>query len=152
MPLIETLYIPIMNPIYRKYNQSDAEGLILLMSQLGYNHSKETISNNVCSVREMGGEIFVAEVSGEIHGCVSAIIDVRLAEGKNGEIVSLVVSEESRGQGLGKALTLEAENWLSERVSNIRVRANSLREQAHLFYASLGYKKVKTQAIFVKNI
>jgi len=140
------------NPNYRKYSENDTKALIQLMGQLGYSHSEKTILKNVSSVRKMGGEVFVAEVSGKVLGCVSAIIDARLAEGENGEIVSLVVSEASRGHGLGKGLTLEAEKWLSERVSSIRVRANSLREEAHLFYESLGFKKAKTQAILVKNV
>jgi len=50
------------------------------------------------------------------------------------EIVSLVVSESARGQGIGKALVLAAESWANTRVNKIRVRANSTREEAHDFY------------------
>lgn len=96
--------------------------------------------------------MFVAEVAGEVLGCVSAIIDARLAEGLKGEIVSLVVSEEARGKGLGKGLIREAENWLSGNVSIIRVRANALRERSHLVYESLGYRKEKSQVILLKRL
>lgn len=140
-----------MNTIYRKYTHQDAQALVMLMAQLGYDHSEESLSANISAVREQGGEVFVAEVAGNVRGCVSAIIDVRLAEGIKGEIVSLVVSEEARGQGLGKGLILEAEKWLSGKVSVIRVRANALREQSHLFYESLGYSKEKTQAVLLKK-
>ncbi|MDQ7730745.1 GNAT family N-acetyltransferase [Halomonas sp. SpR8] len=92
------------------------------MAQLGYDHSEESLSANISAVREQGGEVFVAEVAGSVRGCVSAIIDVHLAEGVKGEIVSLVVSEAARGQGLGKGLVLEAEKWLSGKVSAIRLR------------------------------
>ena len=121
------------------------------MDQLGYDHSEESLSANISAVREQGGEVFVAEVDGNVRGCVSAIIDVRLAEGIKGEIVSLVVSGEARGQGLGKGLILEAEKWLSGKVRVIRVRANALREQSHLFYESLGYSREKTQAVLIKK-
>jgi len=140
-----------MKTIYRKYTHQDTQALVLLMAQLGYDHSETTLSSNVSAVRKQGGEVFVAEVAGNILGCVSAIVDVRLAEGIKGEIVSLVVSEEARGQGLGKGLILEAEKWLSGKVSVIRVRANALREQSHRFYESLGYRKEKAQAVLIKK-
>lgn len=141
-----------MNTIYRKYTHQDIQALIPLMAQLGYDHSEQALSNNVSAVRKQGGEVFVAEVSGNVLGCVSALIDVRLAEGVKGEVVSLVVSEDARGRGIGKGLVLEAEQWLAGKVSVIRVRANALREQAHLFYESLGYRKEKTQAILIKKV
>lgn len=140
-----------MNKIYRKYTHQDAQALVLLMAQLGYDHSEKSLSANISAVREQGGEVLVAEVAGKVLGCVSAIIDARLAEGIKGEIVSLVVSKDARGQGLGKGLVLEAEKWLSGNVSVVRVRANALREQSHLFYESLGYRKVKTQAVLIKT-
>lgn len=140
-----------MKTIFRKYTHQDTQALVLLMAQLGYDHSETTLSSNVSAVRKQGGEVFVAEVAGNILGCVSAIVDVRLAEGIKGEIVSLVVSEDARGHGLGKGLVFEAEKWLSGKVSVIRVRANALREQSHLFYESLGYSKEKAQAVLIKK-
>lgn len=79
-----------MNPTYRKYRPEDLQTLILLMAQLGYDHSEKTLLDNIVAVREKGGEVFVAKVAGKVRGCVSDIIDVRLAEGVKGEIVSLV--------------------------------------------------------------
>ncbi|NYS61246.1 hypothetical protein [Vreelandella salicampi] len=84
----------VMNPTYRKYKPEDLQTLVLLMAQLGYDHSEKTLLDNIVALREKGGEVFVAEVAGTVRGCVSAIIDVRLAEGVKGEIVSLVVSED----------------------------------------------------------
>ena len=141
-----------MQIIYRAYTDRDAPALVRLMAQLGYEHSETTLANNVRAVRLQGGEVFVAEVAGSVLGCVSAILDVRLAEGVKGEIVSLVVSEDARGQGLGKGLMREAEAWLSGNVSAIRVRANVLREASHRFYASLGYRQEKAQAVLIKMV
>ncbi|WP_386082709.1 GNAT family N-acetyltransferase [Vreelandella sp. F11] len=140
-----------MNTIYRKYTHQDTQALIPLMAQLGYDLSGEVLVSSVSAVRKQGGEVFVAEVSGNVLGCVSAIFDVRLAEGVKGEIVSLVVSKNARGQGLGKGLVLEAEKWLSGKVDVIRVRANALRGQSHLFYESLGYRKDKAQVVLLKK-
>ena len=141
-----------MKIIYRAYTDLDAPALVRLMAQLGYEHSETTLASNVRAVRQQGGEVFVAEVAGNVLGCVSAIIDVRLAEGVKGEIVSLVVSEEARGHGIGKGLVLEAQQWLAGKVTVLRVRVNALREQSHLFYESLGYRKDKTQVVLTKRI
>ena len=141
-----------MKIIYRAYTDLDAPALVRLMAQLGYEHSETTLASNVRAVRQQGGEVFVAEMAGNVLGCVSAIIDVRLAEGVKGEIVSLVVSEEARGHGIGKGLVLEAQQWLAGKVTVLRVRVNALREQSHLFYESLGYRKDKTQVVLTKRI
>ncbi len=122
------------------------------MAQLGYEHSEESLAKNISAVRGSGGEVFVAELSGRVCGCVSAIIDVRLAAGTNGEIVSLVVDEASRGRGVGKGLVSTAENWLKDHTNVIRIRANVIREQAHEFYKNLGYSLSKTQVVFSKNV
>jgi aminoglycoside 3-N-acetyltransferase len=84
--------------------------------------------------------------------CVGAIIDARLAAGISGEIVSLVVSEQHRGSGIGRGLVEFAESWLTQRVVKIRVRANSLRSEAHEFYIRRGYQESKTQKIFEKYV
>lgn len=141
-----------MNENYRKFKTEDIEVLVDLMQQLGYVHTEESLLKNVNSVRMAGGEIFVCEVSGRVCGCASAILDSRLAAGVNGEIVSVVVSDSYRGKGIGKGLIAYAEAWLKERVSTIRIRANTVREEAHKFYQGMGYSLTKTQAVFKKYV
>ena len=89
-----------MNFEIRKYNDSDLGNLIGLMSQLGYQHTQQSLSENICVVRESGGEIFVADSKGEVYGCICVIFDIHLAEGISGEIVSLVVDSSARGKRL----------------------------------------------------
>ncbi len=67
------------------------------------------------------------------------------------EIVSLVVNEGARGKGLGKRLVEVAEKWLLSYTSEIRVRANAKREQAHKFYKGMGYSISKKQVVLSKN-
>ncbi|WP_415896421.1 GNAT family N-acetyltransferase [Neptuniibacter sp. QD72_48] len=140
-----------MEPIYRTYQEKDLQALIALMKQLGYTHSEQSLLTNIRSVHKAGGEVFIAELNGVVVGCISAIIDIRLAEGTQGEIVSLVVDKEHRGYGLGKGLVKTAEHWLSERVNSIRIRANSIRTSAHKFYQELGYVETKQQVVLVKS-
>ena len=88
----------------------------------------------------------------KVYGCICAIFDIRLAAGINGEIVSLVVDSSARGMGVGKGLVAKAESWLRQRTNRLRVRANSVRSEAHSFYESLGYSLSKTQSVFTKNV
>lgn len=146
------LYTNDMNPIYREFQEDDLEALIELMHKLGYEHNKESLLHNVSAVRESRGEIFVAERLGQVCGCVCAILDVRLAEGAIGEIVSLVVNQSDRGKGVGRGLVFTAEHWLKYKVTTIRIRANVVREEAHTFYETLGYSLSKTQGVFSKSV
>ncbi len=139
-----------MKEIYRKYESSDIERVKDLMLQLGYPLEKHELEKNIAAIREKGGEVIVAETKNNVTGCVAVLIDVRLAEGVYAEIVSLVVSEEVRGKGIGKRLVRKAEEWAGKRANKIRVRANEIREAAHIFYENLGYNEVKTQKIFKK--
>ncbi|MCK4726727.1 MAG: GNAT family N-acetyltransferase, partial [Anaerolineales bacterium] len=69
------------------------------------------------------------------------------------EIGGLVVIEEWRASGVGRALLKTAETWARDRVvSGMRVRSNIIREGAQRFYEHLGYNNVKTQKVFLKEL
>lgn len=136
----------------RPYDNGDAPTLVALMEQLGYAHSEVSVNENTQAIRERGGDVFVATEKGQVLGCVAVIIDVRLAEGVRGEIVSLVVSDAARGMGVGGVLVSHCESWLMKRSLNVTLRANMVREEAHLFYLSRGYRQIKSQGVFTKNL
>lgn len=141
-----------MNILIRKCADEDKAPLKSLMHELGYSLSENEILNNIREIHKRDGEVFVAEHEGNIIGCICSIVDIRLAAGKYGELVSLVVANKFRGIGAGKKLVGHAEIWLSKRVRKIRVRANTIRTEAHGFYKSLGYKEKKSQKILIKNV
>ncbi len=122
------------------------------MAELGYPVELIDLENNINAIHKNGGEIFIAENQNKVIGSVCVLLDARLAEGMYAEIVSLIVSESHRGKGIGKTLVEKAENWARKRVNKIRVRANEIRESAHFFYISQGYKEIKTQKVFTKPI
>ena len=136
----------------RSYRDEDLSNLLPLLKELGYSVSEPVLRSRIEAIRGQNGEVFVKEHHGKVVGCINAIIDVRLAEGICGELVSLVVSENYRGRGAAKELIGYAEEWLSQRCTVIRVRANSIRQQAHKIYEKLGYSEIKSQKIFVKYI
>ncbi|WP_163336963.1 GNAT family N-acetyltransferase [Desulfopila sp. IMCC35008] len=132
--------------------EQDLVELRSLMTELGYERKERELSTTVREIRQRGGEVFVAVKEDHVIGCVCALLDLRLAAGTYGEIVSLVVTEEFRGAGVGRVLVTHAESWLGERVGKIRVRANTRRKEAHGFYRSLGYEESKSQKIFIKQV
>lgn len=140
-----------MKLIYRPFQIDDIPALIPLMEQLGYNHSESSLLKNIEAVRKSGGEVFIAQRNDKVLGCVGAIVDVRLAEGIQGEIVSLVVLEEMRGFGLGKGLVNAAEEWLFQHTDTVRVRANEIRADARQFYLGMGYEVSKIQVVLSKK-
>lgn len=136
----------------RIYQEGDLGPLQRLMTELGYEVAINELRKNIREIQKKGGEIFLHEVNGIVVGSVCVIIDTRLAEGTYAEIVSLIVSEKERGKGIGAGLVSEAEEWARQRVGKIRVRANVVREAAHRFYTSQGYRHIKSQNIFIKNV
>ena len=137
--------------LYRTYREGDLDSLQKLMSELGYNVEANELRDNVKEIRNKGGEIIISEQNDEVIGSVCVLLDARLAEGIYAEIVSLVVTEKERGNGIGAGLLKEAERWASQRVNKVRVRANVIRDDAHKFYAGQGYKHTKSQKVFIKR-
>ena len=141
-----------MNIAIRQISQGDIKIVQQLMYELGYPLDEKELLFNINMINQKNGIILVAELGRNVVGCLSAVINVTLAEGMFGEIVSLVVSKEYRGSGIGKCLVKQAENWLKPKVEKIRIRANIVRLEAHKFYKALGYKEVKTQISFIKSV
>ncbi len=136
----------------REYQQNDIKQLQKLMFWLGYSIEIPDLQENIKAIYKKGGVVLIFEKDKNVVGSICVLIDARLAEGIYGEIVSLIVSEESRGHGIGKELVKQAEAWAVKHVNKIRVRANEIRDSAHSFYEDQGYKEVKTQKIFIKNL
>lgn len=141
-----------MNCLCRKYRKDDLKTLQRLILELGYSVELTDLENNIRAIYKKGGEIFVAEKDRETVGSVCVLMDARLAEGLYAEIVSLIVSENARGKGVGKALVQKAESWARKRVNKVRVRANVIRSSSHAFYKNQGYEEIKTQKIFIKKV
>lgn len=138
----------------RSARAADAEVLSALLVQLGYNATPGEVQQRLKFIVDSSSALFVAEheVDGVV-GCVQALVDVRFAEGRFGELVSLVVNSNNRGQGIGTRLIAAVESWLKENaVSTLRIRCNEKRTDAKLFYAKIGMKQIKTQAILEKQL
>lgn len=134
----------------RYASEKDSPFIAQLMNELGYETDVELIKNRLEKIRQRNGRVIVAvDENGDIVGCVHVFIDLRLAEGEMGEIVSLVVKKELRGKGTGTKLLNKARGWVQDAgCKKIRIRANAIREEAHQFYKEQGFEEVKSQKIF----
>jgi ribosomal protein S18 acetylase RimI-like enzyme len=83
---------------------------------------------------------------GGIVGSLTLVI-YRIPTRLQGTIQDVVVDEAARGQGVGEALTREAQRIaVAEGASVIRLTSRSHRQAAHRLYERLGFELVDTNA------
>ena len=140
----------------RPAKPGDAPRLALLLGQLG----------NPCGVGEARGRLERAAaadsravfVAADASGKAVAFAELRqipslmLGEAE-AELLALVVDEKARRTGIGRALMEKAEAWTRGRGCRLlRLRTQVKRLDAHAFYERLGYKRIKTQHIYRKDL
>lgn len=138
----------------------DAEALARLSGQLGYPSSREQVHRRLAEILRHSEEhaVFVAEIhrDGEeprIAGWIHAAVTRTVESEPSVEIGGLVVEESLRGCGIGERLLAEAERWTRGLgLAAVIVRSNVIRERAHAFYQQLGYRVVKSQRVFRKQL
>ena len=131
----------------------DAGSIANLSGQLGYPSSTASVRQRLRNIlAEPGHTVWVAEnEAGAIAGWIHVFVKQLLESDREIEIGGLVVDQNSRRQGAGKALVEHAERWArSKRLKTVYVRSNVIRKEAHIFYQKLGYKIIKTQSAFRK--
>jgi GNAT superfamily N-acetyltransferase len=138
----------------RRLTVDDAEAAAELSSQLGYpclaGDLRERIDELLLAADRVA---FAAVVDGQIAGWIDAAMERHLQSPASAVIGGLVVREDMRGQGVGRRLCLEVEEWArSKSVPLVRVRSQIKREDAHRFYLRDGYRKVKTSFVFEKTV
>lgn len=93
--------------------------------------------------------VYVAEVDGQIAGRIFVMEHITLGSKGFTEIHGLVVHEKFRRQGIGKAMIEKARQWSREMgFSVMKLRTNTKRREANIFYPSIGFTKEKQQNIF----
>lgn len=139
----------------RRMTEADAEAVNGLVAQLGYPND---IGKTETAIRAiLGSEVgdaFVAEDGdGRVVGWAHVFIVPHIESGPNAELGGLVVDEEYRGHGAGRALVDHVLAWARERgAAELSLRSNIVRDGAHKFYKHLGFEVQKTQHKFRKRI
>ena len=138
--------------ILRHALPDDAEALATLSSELGYPVPADVMRRRIVDLN-LQQAVFVAEVDQRVVGWIDVGLSFHLQSGVRAEIGGLVVSAESRNQGFGRQLLLRAEQWAREKgMSEVLLRSNTKRADAHRFYLRESYTQTKTSAVFLKKL
>ncbi|MFZ0523527.1 MAG: GNAT family N-acetyltransferase [Candidatus Acidiferrales bacterium] len=139
----------------RAPRESDYARIADLAGQLSYPSTPEEIARRLDSIKGSPNHaVFVAELeNGEIAGWIAVFVYRTVEAAARAEISGLVVDERCRSQRIGERLLARSEEWARERgCGTIGLRSNVIRERAHAFYERHGYKHVKTQKSFRKQL
>jgi GNAT superfamily N-acetyltransferase len=139
----------------REARPQDYARIAELAGQLGYPSSTDEIAKRFDGMlRSEEHAVFVAQLaSGDIAGWVAVFIYLVVESDARAEISGFVVDERYRSQRVGMHLLARAERWAREKGCRaIGLRSNVIRDRAHAFYESHGYRHVKTQKSFRKDL
>jgi GNAT superfamily N-acetyltransferase len=140
--------------LIREITINDAEAAGRLSAEFGYPASKETMAGRIKALESRTDHVvFLACLDHAAVGWIDVGIVHHLQAEPYGEIGGFVVSEEYRSTGVGKQLIARAELWMREHgLRRALVRSQIMREAAHRFYLREGYARVKTSAVFEKEL
>jgi GNAT superfamily N-acetyltransferase len=130
----------------------DCAAIAALAGQLGYPATAGDVERRLAAL-PAGDAVLVAEADGRIVGWVHCALARSLVVEAHVSIQGIVVDESWRGRGIGRRLMAEAEAYARGRgVGFVRLRSGSQREEAHAFYEALGYRRTKTQQVFIREV
>ena len=138
----------------REAQPQDYARIAELAGQLTYPSSRDEIAKRFDGMRRSEeNAVFVALLGAEIAGWVTVFVYRVVEADARAEISGLVVDEHYRSQRIGMHLLARAERWAREKGCRaIGLRSNVIRDRAHAFYERLGYRHVKTQKSFRKDL
>ena len=128
----------------REALEGDAEGLILLLSQLGYELHFEEMKERIAAFKSTNHQLLLIEEANQViaviaFGCYEQL---RLT-GPWCHIDTLVIDMNHRGKGLGKQLIAVAEQYaVAHGAKTVELISANHRKKdgTHAFYESLAYK------------
>lgn len=140
--------------LIRSVTPRDAAAITDLGLQLGYNIDPSSVETALPQAMESASVVLVAETDSRIVGWVHGYETVLLQYPHPFvEIGGLVVDQEERSAGVGRALMEAIEKWAQARgIAEIRLRSNTARHHAHEFYERLGYLNEKSSYTFSKRL
>ena len=138
----------------RQATLQDYHAITKLVGELGYPNGEQIIEDRLSLISQHADHIvFVAEKNNTILGWIHAYKVLTIESGIFVEIGGLVVSESTRGQGIGRNLVMTIRQWAHHnQILQIRARSNIVRTDTHRFYLQLGFQKIKEQMVFCESI
>jgi GNAT superfamily N-acetyltransferase len=130
----------------RPMRGDDLDRVAELSRQLGYPVPRTNLEDCFSRIVDAGQALFVAQSGDRVIGWIHVHPLLLLESEPQAEIGGLVVDSTARRQGAGRALVAEARRWSLQRgFRALRVRSNVARDEAHRFYPSIGFTRIKTQ-------
>ncbi|HET7373163.1 MAG TPA: GNAT family N-acetyltransferase [Gemmatimonadaceae bacterium] len=125
----------------RDATAGDAGALARLCGQLGYPSSPEAMLPRLERLVRSGARALVATSGSEVIGLATVHLRSTINHAAPlAQLTLLVVDEERRSQGVGRALVDEAEAWArAQGCRRIIVTTALNRTGAHAFYERIGY-------------
>ncbi len=147
---------PVLDPtlMIRTATTADADAVALLSADFGYPADASTMRARLerLTGRDDHG-IFVACRDARVVGWIHVLAAHHLQADPRAEIGGLVVAADARGRGIGARLVARAEAWARDAgFTQVLVRSQTFREDAHRFYTREGYAQTKTSAVFAKPL
>ena len=132
--------------------KGDADVVAELTAELGYSNEIEAIHHRIDPIGKSDLLLVATDPSDKPVGFIQAHRVCIIEVGPRVEILGLVVSSTARRAGIARALLAEVERWARNvGVEVVSVRSNTKRAEAHVFYPALGFKQIKTQAVYEKR-
>ncbi len=137
-----------------KMSFEDIDQVMELAHQLGYPNSRTEIKNRFELIQDHPDyALFVAKTSRVVGFIQINLEPVTLLIGTRADVAAFVIDEQHRGQGIGKQLLKQAEEWAREKsIPLVRIRSNVKREDTRRFYLREGYELSKIANFFTKKI
>lgn len=138
----------------RKVKITDTKMLLPLAEQIGYPVKLADAKKRLAQIIRRKDDIFlVAEQNKKVIGFVHGLDIVEMLTPKTLRLAGVIVDENVRQQGVGRKLMNELERWAKKnKFAMVLVPSNVKRQGAAKFYPKIGYPKIKTQNVFVKNL
>ncbi len=137
-------------PNIRPASSTDATGISLLLTDLGYPSSVPEVEDRLARLAGLSEHaLFIAELDGEAAGLCQVQGIPNIAGDGYAEIHALVVAEAYQRRGIGRKLVARAGTWANATgYGRLRLRSGVHREDAHTFYVALGFAQAKASFAF----
>ena len=132
----------------------DAQAIADLSGQWGYQSTKENMIRCLNNISKNGDHILYVLINEDrMIGWIHGIYSLRVESDPFVEIGGLIVDKDCRRQGLGKLLIDKIIAWsLFRNCHLVRGRCNIIRKEANAFYNAAGFKEIKQQKVYDKQV
>ena len=122
---------------------NDSTVLSRLLGELGFPSAPDTVSHRLRSMQAFGESVLVAEREGKVIGLLTLhIMPVLHRPAPVGRVSALVVAQQERGKGVGRALVSAGQDLLQQRgCMMIEVTSNQRLQESNQFYRQVGFEE-----------